>query len=88
MHVKYCTWQPLNHKNKWRVNVHSQMGEPGDKANKLLHSLLMHPRMCWFSTCSNRECCCYGVLHSASVRGSSAVTPCGMMVIGGGGEGE
>ena len=38
--------------------------------------------------CSDRECYCYGQLHSAGVRGSSVVTPCGMIVMGGGGEGE
>ena len=35
-----------------------------------------------------RHCCSYGVLHSPGERGSSTVTPCGMMVVGGGGEGE
>ena len=37
--------------------------------------------------CRDRECCIYGVLHSPGHRGSSLVKPCGMMVVGGGGEG-
>lgn len=39
-------------------------------------------------TCSDRECCCYGNLHSAGVKGCSLVTPCGVMVMGGGERGE
>ena len=34
--------------------------------------------------CRDRECCRYGVLHPAGDRGSSLVTPCGMLVVGGG----
>ena len=36
----------------------------------------------------DRECCSYGVLHPPGYRGSSVVTPCGMLVMGGGGAGE
>ena len=34
------------------------------------------------------ECCGYVVLHCRGERGSSLVTPCWMMVVGGCGEGE
>ena len=38
--------------------------------------------------CRDCECCRYGVLHPAGDRGSSLVTPCGMLVVGGGGGGS